>query len=146
MTPQPVTFVCFAERYRLRLRRDWCGDLIAPGKFGHLYEHAAGLLGAVLEEDRNGPSRVRSLLVHRRKALAADFRLHQAGDAEAILLFELGNAAQEKLAIKLVGAKRRRIPTPAQLEALRRAREAFRFPENLAQRPLQDVETHDREV
>jgi hypothetical protein len=92
MTPQPVTFVYFTERYRLRLKRDACGDLIAPGKFGHLYEHAAGLFGAVLEEDRNGPSRVRSLLVRRRKALAADFRLHQAGDAEAILLFELGNA------------------------------------------------------
>jgi hypothetical protein len=143
MTAQPVTFAAFANRYRLRIRRDACGDAITPGRFGHLYEHGAGLLGLVLEDARNGQSRCRSLLARRRKALAAGFRLHQAGDAEAILLFELSNPAQEKLAIRLVGAKRRRIPSPAQLETLRRAREASRFRRTPAQRSVQDVGTHE---
>jgi hypothetical protein len=143
MTAQPVTLTAFADRCRLRTKRDGCGDPIAPGRFGHLYEHRAGLVGLVLEDTRNGQSRGRSLLARRRKALAGGFRLHQAGDAEAILLFDLGNSAQEKLAIRLVGAKRRRIPSPAQLETLRRAREVSRFCETPAQRPLQDVGTHE---
>ncbi len=133
----------FVERHRLRVKRDASGDLIAPAKFGHLYAHTAGLIGLVLEDARNGQSRGRSLLARRRKALAAGFRLHQAGDAEAILLFELSNPAQEKLAIRLAGAKRRRIPSPAQLETLSRAREAFRFCKTPAQRPLQGVGTHE---
>jgi hypothetical protein len=70
MTVQPVTLTAFAERYRLRTKRDGCGDLIAPGRFGHLYEHGAGLVGLVLEDTRNGQSRGRSLLARRRKALA----------------------------------------------------------------------------
>ena len=120
-------FTNFVHRYRLRVRHDACGDLIAPGKLGHLYQHSAGHAGLVLEDTRNGHSIARSLLARRRKALAAGFWLHQAGDAESILLFELANPAQEKLAISLVRAKRRRIPSPAQLETLSRAREASRF-------------------
>lgn len=127
----PSTMAEFAEHYRLRVRRDACGDLVAPAKFGHLYAHTAGLIGLVLEDARNGQSRGRSLLARRRKALAAGLRLHQAGETEAILLFELNNPAHEKIAIKLVGAKRRRIPSPAQLATLRRAREAPRFAEPL---------------
>jgi hypothetical protein len=143
MTAQPVTFITFADRYRLRIKRDACGDLIAPGKLGHLYEYGAGLAGLVLEDTQNGQSIARSLLARRRKALAAGFRLHQAGDGEAILLFEMNNPAHEKLAITLVAAKRRRIPSPAQLETLRLARQAARFCKTPAQRPLQDPETKD---
>jgi hypothetical protein len=69
--------------------------------------------------------------------------LHQAGDAEAILLFEMSNPAHEKLAISLVGAMRRRIPSPAQLGTLRRAREALRFCKIPTQRPLQGEKTND---
>lgn len=108
----------FAERTRTRIRRDGCADLIIPGKFGHLYEHDSGVFGATLEDSVCVPSRSRSLLARRRKALAAGFRLHQAGDAEAILLFDPSDHAQTKLAIRLVGIKRIRrpsVPTLAQL-------------------------------
>jgi hypothetical protein len=131
------TLAGFAEQYRLRVKRDDCGEPIINGKFGHLYEHAAGLLGFVLEEPPNGNSIARSLLARRRKALVAGFRVHQAGEVETILLFDLGNPPAEKLAIGLAGAKRRRVPAPAQLETLRRAREALRFCKISAQRPLQ---------
>jgi hypothetical protein len=85
------TLARFAEPYRLRLKRDNCGESIINGKFGHLYEHAAGLLGLVLEESRNGRSKSRSLLARRHKASAAGFRVHQAGEVETILLFEVGS-------------------------------------------------------
>ena len=142
MSSQPATFIVFTSRYRLRTKRDSCGNPSAPGKFGHLYEHAPRILGFVLEEPPNGKSIARSLLARRRKALAAGFRVHQIGEVEAVLLFDLGNPAQEKLAIGLVAAKRRRVPSPAQLEALRRAREALRFCKISAQRPLQGPRTH----
>ena len=143
MTPEPAAFGDFANRFRLRTKRDACGEPIAPGKFGHLYQHAPGVIGLLLEEVRKGPTRARSLLARRRKAVAAGFQLHRAGEAESILLFNLGNPAEEALAIELVGAKRRRIPSRAQLETLHRAREAFRFDTTLAQRLLQDPETLD---
>jgi hypothetical protein len=136
------TLARFAEPYRLRLKRDNCGESIINGKFGHLYEHAAGLLGLVLEESRNGRSKSRSLLARRRKASAAGFRVHQAGEVETILLFEVGNLLKEKLAIRLVAAKRRRVPSSAQLETLRRAREALRFCKIPAQGALQGPRTH----
>lgn len=136
-----ATFSAFAERNRLRTKGDSCGDIVALGKFGHFYEQGSGLVGLVFEDARYGQSRIRTLLARRRRALANGFRLHQAGDAEAILLFELNNTAQEKLAIRLIGAKRRRIPSPAQLETLKRAREASKTFQTPAQRLLQDVET-----
>lgn len=141
MTPDPATFIAFVERFRLRTIRDACGDTIAPGKFGHLYEHASGVLGLLLEEVRSGQTRARSLLVRRRKAVAAGFQVHRAGEVESILLSKLGNPAHEALAIELVGAKQRRVPSRAQLETLRRAREAFKFAANLAQGRLQDPKT-----
>jgi hypothetical protein len=139
----PSTLVGFAERYRVRVQRDDCGEQLICGKFGHIYQHAAGLLGLVLEEPRSGKSKRRSLLARRRKAFAAGLSLHQLGQVEAILLFDVGCPSQANLAVRLVGAKRRRVPSPAQLEILRRAREAPRFCKIPAQRPLQPARRHD---
>ncbi len=137
----PITLAGFPEQYRLRVKRDDCGEPIINGKFGHLYEHAAGLLGLVLEEPRIGKCKGRSLLIRGRMAFTGGFRLHQAGDVEAIFLFDLGNPLQEKLAIGLAGVKRRRVPSPAQLETLRRARQALKFYKTSAQRHLQGPRT-----
>lgn len=127
-----VTLNGFSQRYRLKIRRDGCGDPIVPAKLGHLYEHGNGRFGIVLEDPANRPTRARALLSRRRKALAAGFTLHQAGDAESILLFDPENREQARLAIRLVGAKARRRCSPAQLEVLRKAREsALRLPEGL---------------
>lgn len=52
--------------------------------------------------------------------MAAGFRLHQAGEAEAILLFDPVNKEQVALAIALIRAKRLRCPvepTAAQCRA-----------------------------
>jgi hypothetical protein len=114
----------YAEKYRLRMKRDRCGDLIVPGKLGHLYEHGSGRFGMVLEDPADGQSRARGLLSRCRKALAAGFTAHQAGDAESILLFDPESREQSRLAIRLVGARAKRQCSPAQLERLRIARES----------------------
>ena len=120
----------FCERYRLRLKRDACGDRIFPGKFGHLYEHAPGVFGLVLEALADSTRLDRTLRNRKRKALAAGFTLHQEGDAEAILLFDPADSKQARLAIRLVGAKSKRVASATQLEALRTATEARRIARN----------------
>jgi hypothetical protein len=118
------TLAQFADQYRLRVKRDDCGDSIIAGKFGHLYEHGNGKFGLVLEDTASAPSRARALLNRLRIARAHGFTLHQAGDCESILLFDPADADQAHVAIDLVGAQRKRRSSPAQLAVLSRARRA----------------------
>jgi hypothetical protein len=53
-TTKPHAFQQFFKHYRLRVKRDDCCDPIIRGKFGHLYDHAADLIGLVLEDTRDG--------------------------------------------------------------------------------------------
>jgi hypothetical protein len=124
----------FTSSYRLRLKRDRCGDPIIRGKLGHLYEHDLGRFGLVLEAPAGSTRLDRTLRARKHKALAAGFTLHQEGDAEAILLFNPEDHEQAQLAPRLVGAKRRRVASEAQLAVLSRAREASRIAQNPAQR------------
>ncbi|HUJ31781.1 MAG TPA: hypothetical protein VLY23_10920 [Candidatus Acidoferrum sp.] len=124
MTAQPFTFTAFAGRYRLRIKRDACGDLIAPGKFGHLYEHDAGRFGIVLEAPADTARLDRTLRARKLRAIAAGFLLHQEGDCEAILLFDPADVKQVGLAIRLIQAKKiRKLPQPT--DAQLRARALF---------------------
>lgn len=117
----------FSESRRLKVKRDDCGDPIIPGKFGHLFEYGAGVFGLVLEAPADSTHFDRTLRRRKRKAIAAGFTLHQEGDVEAILLFNPADPKQTRLAIRLVGAKAKRVPSPAQLHVLRRARQARRI-------------------
>ncbi len=120
----------FVRSHRLRRKRDACGDPIVLGKLGHIGEHDGEFFSIALQDTSSGPSRVRALLNRRRKALAAGFRLHQAGDCESILLFDLANAHQAKLAIRLVMARPKRRASEAQLANLKKSlgRMAFQRP------------------
>jgi hypothetical protein len=117
-TPAPVDR--FAELYRLRAKRDDCGERIIRGKLGHLYAHDASRFGIVLEAPRDNARSDKTLCARKRRATAAGFVVHQEGDFEAVLLFEPGDGKQALLAIKLIDAKKiRRVagPTEAQLRA-----------------------------
>jgi hypothetical protein len=108
----------FSEHYRLRVRRDSCGESIVPGRFGHLYEHDAGRFGIVFEAPANGASLNNTLRSRKRRAISAGFLLRQEGDSEAILLFDPADTTQARLAIRLIHAKKIRQaapPTDAQL-------------------------------
>ncbi len=120
----------FVRGHRLRMKRDACGDLIVRGKLGHIAEHGGGFFSVVLEDTASGPSRARALLGRRRKALAAGFRLHQAGDCESVLLFDPAKPHQAKLAIRLVMARPKRRASEAQLANLKKSlgRTAFQRP------------------
>src|ERR1700746_3355363 len=108
----------FASTHNLRIRRDECGDPIVSGKHGHIYE-ADGMLGVCLLDNRPSlPTKARTLLNLRRKALAAGFTPHQLGEAESILLFDPEDKEQASLAIRLVRAKAKRTLTPERRAAL----------------------------
>jgi hypothetical protein len=116
----PITLAGFARRYRLRMNRDECHDAIVRGKLGRLYEHDAGRFGIVLEAAPDNARSDKTLRARKRRGIAAGFLLHQEGDFEAILLFDLADSKQAALAIQLIQAKRIRrtvLATEAQLRA-----------------------------
>ena len=120
MIAQPFSFTAFAGRYRLRVKRDACGDPIAQGKLGHLYEHDASRFGIVRQGQPDNARFDRTLRARKQRAIAAGFLLRQEGDCEAILLFDPADVRQAGLAIRLIQAKRIRQaaqPTDAQLRA-----------------------------
>ena len=118
--------IAFAEKYRLRVRRDECGDPIVVGKLGELYQHDDGLVGLVLMSPNGDDPKLDNTLRSRmRKALREGLELVQQGDYESSLLFNPQDHAQAKLAIRLVGVKpkRRARLSPAFIAA----RDRFKF-------------------
>ncbi len=112
----------FANKYQLRLKRHEDGELIVPGKRGHLYEHDDSLLGLLFM-----PGMPRLWANARRRLEAAGCIIWQDGDEEGVALFDPHNAAQARIALKVVGARPKRTLSSAQLEALEKAREARRI-------------------
>ena len=47
-----VTLCNFAEKHRLKVKRDDCGDMIILGKQGHVYEYSATELGVMFMPPR----------------------------------------------------------------------------------------------
>ena len=112
--------VTFAEKYRVRVKRDDCGECVVRGKLGHLYEHDACRFGISLEAPPNNARSDRTLRARRRRAIGAGFVTHQEGDSEAVLIFNPADTKQARLAIRLIDAKKIRqvaVPTDAQLRA-----------------------------
>ena len=109
----------FAEKYRLRVKRAEDGELIVPAKLGHLYSHDPdrGIFGLVLEAPADDSSLDNTLRARKRKAEREGFEVHQEGDFEAVLLFDANDPKKVRLAIRLVGAKRKRTLTAEQRAA-----------------------------
>jgi hypothetical protein len=131
-----------AERYRAPIRRDECGDQIIPGKRGHLYSDGDEVC-AMWTDAR--PMMRSSLAELGGKLWQGDISPDRYGrrvqDAwvRGILLDKV------PLALRLIGAKRRRILSEARLEAQRevlvRARAARRLNQSLCQRPSENAES-----
>ena len=106
------SIIAFAEKYRLRVRRDECGDPIVVGKLGELYQHDDGLVGLVLmSPNGDDPKLDNTLRSKMRKALREGLELHQRGDYESSFLFDAENKQHARLAIRLIGCKRKRRQT-----------------------------------
>lgn len=112
--------------HRLRTRRDECREKIIVGRLGHLYDHGDGSRFGVL---LLLPTKRR--WNHAKKKLrAAGFEIRQDAETEGTALFDPTNPGQVRLALRIVGAKRKRTASPAQLHALKRARAALRIHQN----------------
>ncbi len=99
----------FAEENRLRLI-DTGAERVVPGKYGELAEmDDEGLLRMRLLAVPRSANMDRTLRARRAKAMAAGLTCKWQGDAEAIFYFDPANEGHAHLAVKLVGAKRKRV-------------------------------------
>ena len=103
------TIIAFAKKYRLRVRRDECGDPIVVGKLGELYQHDEGLVGlALMSPNGDDPKLDNTLRARMRKALREGLELVQQGDYESSFLFDAENKQHASLAVRLIRCKRKR--------------------------------------
>lgn len=113
----PIT--AFAEKYNLNLRRAEDDTFVVFGRHGEIYEHSDDELGVMIMP---APSKVR-YWGHARKAMvAAGMTIRQDGDHEGAVSFDPHNKKAVRLALKLVGARPKRVASDAQLLALSKAR------------------------
>jgi hypothetical protein len=111
------TILAFAERERLKIRRDVDGSLVVIGRFGQLFEYSGGVMGLLIMPN---PPRLRywgSLL---RKLKDLGFLIRQDADGEGTATFDANSQKQSSLAIRACGVKRIQRRSPAQLQAARR--------------------------
>ena len=119
----------FAARHRLRVVR-MEGEAVVRGRLGHLYDHGTGRFGVVFVGDADDPRLDNILRSRIRTAIRSGFVPHLICDFEAILLFDPEDSRLSRLAIKLLGVRRKRRPSASQLAALRRGRESRRIEKN----------------
>ncbi len=108
----------FAERYRVKTKRDECGDTIIPGKVGHIFDGFESSLGvcAMLPTRRQWGH-------IRKKMEAAGFIIRQQGETEGTAIFDPANKQQAKLALRLVRVKvRQQMAPPSAAQLAVRAR------------------------
>ena len=99
----------FANRHQLRVKRDEVGGKIIPGRLGHLYEYDGAVIGLILISPNGDDLGLDNTLRARmRKALREGLELHLRGDYESIFLFSPENRQHARLAIRLIGCKRKR--------------------------------------
>jgi hypothetical protein len=111
----------FASQHRFRVRRAEDGESVIKGRHGQIYFHSDGVFGALLIPNRHRP---RLWPGARRRLEAAGCTIWQDGDHEGSVLFHPANLNQCWLVVKVIGAKRKRIPSPAQLAVLEKATRA----------------------
>jgi hypothetical protein len=122
-----MTIKRFADEYKLKISRDDCGDAIIRGKHGHIYVDAGMVCAMWADAAPMNKSRLVKLGgTFWQGDISADAKGRRLQDA---WVRGIRPDAYE-LAIRLVGAKRRRVMSPAQRAALERATMAslrFRF-------------------
>jgi hypothetical protein len=125
MTQATERMTQFAEHNRLRLR-DTGAEKVVPGKYGEIADMGdEGLLRLRLLAVPRSENKNRALRSRRAFALAS-LELEWSGDAESSFYFDPGNEAHVSLAVKLVGAKRKRTMSEDQRQVLSARLATFR--------------------
>lgn len=110
----------FVEKYQVTSKRDDCGDLVINGSRGHIYDgFADDRLGVFI-----GFATVRKFNSVRKALEVSGFKVRQSGSTEGCFTFNAGDTRQAHLALKTIGARKRREAKPPSLAQLA-AREAF---------------------
>jgi len=127
----------FAEKYNLHVKK-LEGDPVVPGRklkpkdgwyrdfnpkypldclLGHIFEYSSTRMGLVFM-----PRRPKVSMNMARKLVAAGFEIRWNGDWEGISTFDPATNAQARLAIKAIGARKKRQSSEAQIRNLTRGR------------------------
>jgi len=116
----------FAQRYKVRTRKDSCGDEIIPGRRTDKRSkldrpedhHHISEFNGVFVLYMNFPTKPR--WTYAKKALlTAGFKIRQDGDVDGLLAFDPEDVLQVQLILKLAGVRIRRQLTPEQSERLK---------------------------
>jgi hypothetical protein len=145
-----VVFKEFAEKYRVRTRRDNCGEEIITGSripkdmpkrveyACHVYDHGDGQWFGLLLL-----LKTKQQWTHAKKQLvAAGFTIKQNAETEGTALFNPEDPAQVGLAFKLARIRAKRVMSEGQRLALAKAR--ARLPKTLAPEAPLAPNTHER--
>jgi hypothetical protein len=106
-----MTINQFAEKYRLKVTRDSCGDAIIQGRLyrdANISEYNDGLCMCWLTKD----SHAKKFNSVKRECIDTGMTIVQEGDNEAIFLFDGANDRQAKLAIQSVRARVKKTISP----------------------------------
>ncbi len=105
----------WAKRHRLCSKRDDDGTEIVSGRHGQIYKYDAQHLGAMVI---HGYHRARYWTSARKRLAAVGMMLVQNGDAEGAAIFDPADPRQSRTAVQVIGVRRKKAPSAAQLEVL----------------------------
>jgi hypothetical protein len=114
----------FAERYRLKLRRDTeDGTTIALGRQGQVYEYSENELGVMYSPGlKNGHGigswHPKIWNAFRQGAVSVGMTVRQDGDSEGCLTFDPANPEQARLALKIARVRPKRAVSPERAAAM----------------------------
>lgn len=107
----------FARAHRLKSARGADNAVTIPGRAGAIYAFDCERLACHIESRT-----VRARNVRVRNCESQGMVLVQDGDTEAVLTFDPNRPTHVELALKVAGIRRRKVPSEAQLVALKAAR------------------------
>ena len=146
----------FAEKYNLNVKK-LEGDPVIPGRklkqndgcnrpsnpkypmdclLGHIFEYSSTRMALVFM-----PRRPKVWMNMSRKLVAAGLEIRRNGDWEGMATFDPGNPAQARLAIKAIGARKKRQSSEAQIKNLTGVRTLITLLNPSIEPPLAAVES-----
>lgn len=113
----------FAEKNRMKVTHDECGDAIIAGRQGQLYPYTESEMGVMFlppktKEDSCGRWCPKLWGNFKRAAALIGMALTQDGDSEGCLSFDPQSAEQVKLAVKIAKVRIRKKLSPERKAAL----------------------------
>jgi len=121
----------FGAAQRLRVRRDEDGSHIIGGRYGHIWDHGAGLLAVTLLD-----LTPRKWTHRKRLCLEVEMEIQQAGDFEGTCLFDPEDSEQVRVALRVAGVKKRRQLSPEHRDRLKEVGAMYRFSSRTGQERL----------